>query len=127
MSDAGLGEIRRQIVYKADWAERPVYEHPTFQRSTGVCPLCDWAGPKLPLSVSAWTCEGCGTVHDRDVAAAQVLLRRARENSGATTRGGARGRRRTHLLQRSAAPSRAAGRRERCTRRHEPARRRKRR
>lgn len=83
MGDAGLGEFRRQLAYKAGWAGRPYYEHPTFQRSTGVCPCCDLVGEKLPLSVREWTCKGCGAVHDRDTAAARVILRSAMEVWGA--------------------------------------------
>jgi putative transposase len=74
VSDAGLGELRRQVAYKAAWAGREFHDHPRFARSTGVCPVCDEVGPKLSLSVREWTCQGCGTVHDRDVAAAQVIL-----------------------------------------------------
>lgn len=74
LSDAGFGELRRQIVYKAAWAGREIYEHPTFARSTGVCPDCGEVGPKLPLSARTWGCQGCGAMHDRDVAAAQVIL-----------------------------------------------------
>jgi putative transposase len=74
-ADAGLAEFRRQLAYKTEWAGRTFAEMPTFQRSTGVCPNCDLVGPKLALSVRAWCCAGCGAMHDRDVAAAQVILR----------------------------------------------------
>lgn len=83
MGDAGLGEFRRQLAYKAGWAGRLYHEHPTFQRSTGVCPCCDLVGEKLALSIREWTCKGCGAVHDRDTAAARVILRGAMEVWGA--------------------------------------------
>jgi len=73
-ADAGLGEMRRQLSYKAEWAGRTFAEMPTFRRSTGVCPDCRLVGQKLALSVRAWRCPGCGSAHDRDVAAAQVIL-----------------------------------------------------
>jgi putative transposase len=73
-ADAGLAEFRRQLAYKATWAGRTFCEMPTFQRSTGVCPGCGLVGPRLALSVRAWRCTGCGAMHDRDVAAAQVIL-----------------------------------------------------
>ena len=76
-ADAGIGEFIRQLRYKAEWAGREFRVMPRFQRSTGVCPACDRIGPKLPLSVRSWVCQGCGAEHDRDVAAAQVILRRA--------------------------------------------------
>lgn len=103
-ADAGLAEFRRQLAYKAVWAGRTFGEMPTFQRSTGVCPDCGLIGPRLALGVCAWRCTGCGAMHDRDVAAAQVILRCAvgrvtpepagesRRKRGAAVRGGAEAR-----------------------------------
>ena len=54
-SDIGLGELYRQIRYKADWAGVSVYEHPRFSRSTGCCPDCEHIGPRLDLKIRAWT------------------------------------------------------------------------
>lgn len=78
LADAGLGGFLRVLRYKAEWAGRGWTCHPRFQRSTGVCPDCNQVGAKLPLSVRAWACDGCGVVHDRDVAAARVILGGAR-------------------------------------------------
>jgi putative transposase len=90
-SDAGIGEMLRQLRYKAEWAGREYREMPTFDRSTGVCPACGWVGPKLPLAVREWRCDGCGAMHDRDTAAAKVILLRAvppvrREPAGTSRR-----------------------------------------
>lgn len=90
-ADAGIGEMLRQLRYKAEWAGREYREMPTFDRSTGVCPECDLVGPRLPLAVREWACTGCGAIHDRDVAAAKVILLRAvppvrREPAGASRR-----------------------------------------
>jgi putative transposase len=90
-ADAGIAELLRQLRYKAEWAGREFREMPTFQRSTGVCPPCGKVGPRLPLAVREWQCEGCGAMHDRDVAAAQVILRDAvapvrREPAGTSRR-----------------------------------------
>ena len=74
LADAGLGGFLRVLRYKAEWAGRGWHVHPRFQRSTGVCPNCGQVGAKLSLSIRAWTCDGCGSVHDRDVAAARVIL-----------------------------------------------------
>jgi putative transposase len=76
-ADAGIAELVRQLRYKAGWAGREFREMPTFDRSTGVCPACGEVGPRLPLGVRVWRCDGCGAGHDRDVAAAQVILRGA--------------------------------------------------
>lgn len=77
INDAGLGELRRLLEYKTLWYGRAFGEMGTFRRSTGVCPACETTGPRLKLGIVSWTCLGCGAVHDRDVAAAQVILRRA--------------------------------------------------
>ncbi|MCS6920408.1 MAG: transposase, partial [Elioraea sp.] len=74
LADAGSGGFLRVLRYKAEWAGRAWRVLPRFQRSTGVCPDCGLVGPKLPLSVRTWACDGCGAVHDRDVAAAKVIL-----------------------------------------------------
>jgi putative transposase len=74
LADAGLGTFLRVLHYKAGWAGRPWHVHGRFARSTGVCPGCGHIGGKLALSVRTWACDGCGAVHDRDVAAAQVIL-----------------------------------------------------
>ncbi|MBN2701115.1 MAG: transposase [Methylothermaceae bacterium] len=72
ISDVGLGELTRQIKYKAQWYGRQVFEVDPWQRTTGVCPDCLRIGPKLALDVREWRCE-CGKVHDRDVASARVI------------------------------------------------------
>jgi putative transposase len=74
LADAGLGEFVRTLRYKAEWAGRSWCVYGRFARSTGVCPDCNLIGGKLALSVRSWACDGCGAVHDRDVAAARVIL-----------------------------------------------------
>jgi putative transposase len=78
-ADAGLGEFLRVLRYKSEWAGRQWLTLPAFTRSTGVCPDCGVVGPKLSLSVREWTCAECGAVHDRDVAAAQIILARCQD------------------------------------------------
>ncbi|WP_240761765.1 RNA-guided endonuclease InsQ/TnpB family protein [Nitrosococcus wardiae] len=73
VGDCGWHELRRQLTYKAKWYGRPLTIVPRFQRTTGVCPDCGVIGEKLPLSVRSWTCEHCGSEHDRDIAAARVI------------------------------------------------------
>lgn len=74
LADAGLGGFLRTLRYKAEWAGREWRVHARFKRSTGVCSVSGAVGPKLPLSIRSWACDSCGAVHDRDVAAAQVIL-----------------------------------------------------
>lgn len=73
VGDCGWYELRRQLTYKAKWYGRQLNIVPRFQRTTGVCPECGTIGDKLPLSTRSWTCEHCGSQHDRDIAAAQMI------------------------------------------------------
>jgi hypothetical protein len=76
---AGLPQRALRILrYKAEWVGRSWHVHGRFQRSTGVCPDCSRIGAKLTLCVRKWAYAGCGVIHDRDVAAARVILGGAR-------------------------------------------------
>jgi transposase len=76
---AGLPQRALRILrYKAEWVGRSWHVHGRFQRSTGVCPDCSRIGAKLTLCVRKCAYAGCGVVHDRDVAAARVILGGAR-------------------------------------------------
>ena len=77
IGDASWSEFRRMLTYKSKWMGRELLLVPRFERTTGVCPDCGLVGERLPLNVRSWKCE-CGAVHDRDVAAARVILATAR-------------------------------------------------
>ncbi|MFZ1495203.1 MAG: transposase, partial [Candidatus Competibacter denitrificans] len=74
IGDVGLGELTRQLRYKAAWYGRDLFEISQWTRTTGTCPACGLIGPKLSLSTRHWRCH-CGAVHDRDTASAQVIQR----------------------------------------------------
>lgn len=76
-ADAGLADFLRMLRYKAEWAGREWRTVEMFTRSTGVCPECGTTGERLLLAIREWRCTGCDTIHDRDVAAARVILIRA--------------------------------------------------
>ena len=75
ISDAGWGEFRRQLQYKANWYGKKVVAIDRFYPSSQLCSFCgtQWAGTK-DLSVRDWICPVCGARHDRDVNAAQNIL-----------------------------------------------------
>jgi len=73
ISDASWSELRRQLEYKADWYGRTVIAIDRFYPSSKTCSACGAIVEKLPLNVRSWTCR-CGSVHDRDVNAAKVIL-----------------------------------------------------
>lgn len=72
VADAGLGEIRRQITYKASWHKRAVVAVDRFFPSSQLCstPGCDYRNKSLKLSERQWTCPQCQTTHGRDSNAA---------------------------------------------------------
>jgi putative transposase len=74
ISDASWSEFRRMLEYKADWHGRTVIAIDRFYPSSKTCSACGAITAKMPLSVREWECASCGTVHDRDVNAAQVLV-----------------------------------------------------
>lgn len=46
-----------------------------FERSTTICSVCGAYNPNLTLKDRAWTCNECGTQHDRDENAAKNIKR----------------------------------------------------
>jgi putative transposase len=74
ISDASWSEVRRQLEYKAGWYGREVIAIDRWYPSSKTCSACGHLLAKLPLGTRAWTCPGCGTLHDRDVNAARNIL-----------------------------------------------------
>jgi IS605 OrfB family transposase len=75
--DAGWADFKRQLSYKAIMHGGSALEA-RERNSSGDCSSCGArSGPKglKDLRIREWTCGGCGTVHDRDVNAAQNILR----------------------------------------------------
>lgn len=74
IADAGWGEFRRQLEYKARWYGRTLVVVDRWFPSSKRCNQCGHVLDELRLDVRTWTCPTCGTAHDRDVNAAQNLL-----------------------------------------------------
>lgn len=75
VADAGLGEIRRQVQYKAAWRGRIVSMVDRFYPSSKTCGHCGYVYAGLKLSERHWVCPVCGTRHDRDINAAKNIER----------------------------------------------------
>jgi putative transposase len=73
ITDAGLGELRRQLGYKTAWAGTRLVQADTFYPSSKTCSACGAVKAKLPLSVRMFHCESCGLRIDRDLNAARNL------------------------------------------------------
>lgn len=74
ISDASWGELVRQLDYKCQWYGRTLVKIDRWFPSSKRCGHCGHVVDKLSLSVREWTCPKCGTVHDRDINAAQNIL-----------------------------------------------------
>jgi len=76
IADAGFGEIRRQLGYKAEWYSGELVEIDRFFPSSKLCRFCGCINGDLTLADRTWTCD-CGAVHDRDRNAALNIERQA--------------------------------------------------
>ena len=74
ISDAGWGELTRQLAYKATWYGRTFVQIDTFFPSSKTCSQCGHGVDFLPLGVRTWTCPKCGAKHDRDLNASKNIL-----------------------------------------------------
>ena len=90
--DAGWSAFTRMLEYKARKHGRRFSRIGRFEPTSQTCSACGVKDGPKPLSVRAWTCAACGTVHDRDVNAARniaALGRREAQNAcGGTVRPG---------------------------------------
>lgn len=73
IADVGLFEFRRQVTYKAKMQASRVVMAGRWYASSKTCFVCKGIYAGLTLSDREWTCDGCGTVHDRDRNAANNL------------------------------------------------------
>lgn len=74
ITDAGWGEICRQLTYKADWYGRMFVQVDTFFPSSQICNVCGRQEPAVKDLREHWECGHCGTEHDRDINAAKNIL-----------------------------------------------------
>ncbi|KWA83775.1 transposase [Burkholderia ubonensis] len=74
IADAGFGEFRRQLEYKAAQRGTLVEVVDRWYPSSKRCSACGAIHEALTLADRAWGCGACGVVHDRDLNAARNLL-----------------------------------------------------
>ena len=74
ISDAGWGELFRQLAYKSAWYGRDFVKIARFCPSSKTCSCCGHVLDHLSLGVRHWTCPACKAEHDRDVNAARNIL-----------------------------------------------------
>ncbi len=90
LHEAGMGELARQLAYKASWHRRTIVKVDPFFPSSQLCstPGCDYRNTNLKLRERHWRCPQCGVVHDRDVNAARNIEREGLRLLAATPRSG---------------------------------------
>ena len=74
IADAAWYEFFRQLEYKGEWSGIPVKKCHRFAPSSKLCD-CGYVNHGLTLNDREWVCPECGQVHDRDVHAAQNILK----------------------------------------------------
>jgi putative transposase len=73
IADSGMGQVRRLLSYKCQWAGGRLVEAGTFFASSKTCSGCGMVKAKLSLAERTFRCQACGLVIDRDVNAARNL------------------------------------------------------
>ena len=75
IGDASWTEFVRQLHYKADWYGKKIVTISRWFPSSQLCSSCGVSSGKKALSIREWTCESCGTHHDRDINASLNILK----------------------------------------------------
>jgi putative transposase len=75
VSDAGMGELRRQLAYKSEWYGSTLVVADRFYPSSKLCSGCGTIKNVLGLSDRTYECDVCGLSLDRDGNAATNLRR----------------------------------------------------
>ena len=70
INQVGWGQFLTMMKYKAERAGKIYFEVDRFFPSSKACNNCLNVVGSLPLDIREWTCEHCGSKHDRDINAA---------------------------------------------------------
>jgi putative transposase len=85
VADSNFGEIRRQLIYKAQLYGTHLVVVDRFYPSSKTCSGCGYIKDELALQERTYVCESCGLVLDRDVNAAINLLNEALRTTVSST------------------------------------------
>lgn len=84
ISDVGWSKFITMLTYKAEWYGKDVVKVGRFYASSKTCE-CGVRNDNLKLSDREWVCEACGLVNQRDLLAANNILKEGRRSLGDIT------------------------------------------
>ena len=76
ISDVSWSKFVSILSYKCDWSGVKLHKINRWFASSKTCSECGYQIDNLDLSIREWTCPDCGEIHDRDINAAQNILKR---------------------------------------------------
>ena len=77
IGDVGWGAFTGMLKYKAEQAGKGYIEVNRFFPSSKACSCCLHVQSYMPLNIRSWRCDKCGSLHDRDINAAQNIRNEA--------------------------------------------------
>ena len=78
--DSSMSRLLTMLTYKASWYCRTIVKIPSDYPSSQLCHVCGYKNSITKnLNVRKWKCPECGTIHDRDINAANNILRKGIE------------------------------------------------
>jgi putative transposase len=83
ISDAAFAEFYSALIYKAAWYGKEVVKVDRWFASSKICSCCGWKNENLTLSDRVFECLACGLKKDRDLNAAENILKEALRVSNA--------------------------------------------
>lgn len=84
VAGVGMGELHRQLIYKAQWSGVHLHVADRWYPSSKTCSACGAVQAKLRLSERTFRCDQCGLVLDRDLNAARNLAALVEHTSSAS-------------------------------------------
>ena len=76
ISDASWSQFVRMLQYKCEWNRKVLVQINTFFPSSQLCSNCGYKNSEVKdLEIREWTCPQCGAHHDRDINAANNILK----------------------------------------------------
>lgn len=75
IGDVSWSTFVKMLDYKAEWYEKKLVKISRWYPSSQICSNCGFSSGKKPLSMREWTCENCGSHHDRDINASINILK----------------------------------------------------